>query len=204
MRLYPDLPGDRARAIAIDVAMLLLLYGCLSVALFVHAAVSQLDVLGRGLQRAGTQVEDSLAAAGDAVERTPLVGDDLDRALTQAGRRTGAPVITAGARGREAVSDLATLLAFVTGGLPALALLAPYVPWRIRRARRLLAARRVFDDAASPERRRLLAMRAAFSLPLDTLLQHTDDPLGDLEAGWLDPLIAALGDEYGLRAPRHG
>jgi pimeloyl-ACP methyl ester carboxylesterase len=41
--------------------------------------------------------------------------------------------------------------------------------------------------------------RAAFSLPARELARHTKDPLGDLEAGRYDPLIAAAYDEAGLR-----
>lgn len=202
MRLYPELPGDRARAIIIDVVVLLLLWACVSVGVFVHDAVSELDALGRGVERAGTQVQDSFSSAADRVDGIPLVGGDLGEALEGAGRRTGEPVVDAGTSGRDAVADLALLLGLVTGGLPALVILAPFVPWRVIRARRLLSARRVFDHADSPERQRLLAMRAAFNLPLGTLLRHTADPLGDLEAGRLAPLLAALGDEYGLRAPQ--
>lgn len=201
MRLYPDLPGDRFRAMFVDGVVLGLLALCLTIGMFVHAAVSELDVLGRGVERAGTQVEDAFGAVGNAVDGAPVVGDDLEDAFTGAGRRTSEPVIAAGARGREAVADLALLLGWITGGLPALMILLPFVPWRVLRARRLLAARRVFDHATAPEHRRLLAMRAVFSLPLSTLLAHTADPLGDLEAGRLEPLLAALGDEHGLRVP---
>ena len=47
---------------------------------------------------------------------------------------------------------------------------------------------------------RLLAQRAAFGLPYATLLRHTSDPLGDLKAGRLDGLIAAVLEDAGLRA----
>ena len=63
----------------------------------------------------------------------------------------------------------------------------------------MTAASQVLDDQASPERRRLIAMRAAFALPYETLLRHTRDPLGDLEAERYDGLIAAVLDDSGLR-----
>jgi hypothetical protein len=42
-------------------------------------------------------------------------------------------------------------------------------------------------------------MRAAFSLPYGQLLQYTRDPLGDLEDGRYDALVAAALEDAGLR-----
>ena len=199
MSIYPDLPWQRGRAIAADMLVVVLLVLCWLAGSFVHDAIARLDVLGRGVQRAGHQVEDAFGSAGNAVDGTPVVGDDLERALTSAGDRTGRPVVRAGTQGRTAVADLANLLGWITGGIPALALLLWFVPRRISSARSIIAARRVFTEHDDPERRRLLAMRAAFALPFAQLLEHTRDPLGDLAAGRYEPLLAALGDEYGLR-----
>jgi hypothetical protein len=55
------------------------------------------------------------------------------------------------------------------------------------------------DDQVSPERRRLIAMRAAFAVPYETLLRYTSDPLGDLSAERYDGLIAAVLEDSGLR-----
>ncbi len=67
------------------------------------------------------------------------------------------------------------------------------------RVRTLSAADRVLRAPEDAERRRLLAQRAAFGLPYSTLLRHTQDPLGDLAAGRLDPLVAAVREDAGLR-----
>ena len=64
--------------------------------------------------------------------------------------------------------------------------------------RRLNAAAKVVGEL-SPERRRLMAMRAAFGLPYGDLLRYTQDPLGDLEAGRYDALVAAELEQAGLR-----
>jgi hypothetical protein len=53
-------------------------------------------------------------------------------------------------------------------------------------------------DSADPERRRLLAMRAAFGLPFRELLPYTRDPFGDLARGDYDALIAAARADAGL------
>lgn len=201
MRIYPDLPSARTRAVLVDVLLVTSLLLCFLAGRAVHDAVSELDVLGRGVERAGTQVKDGFADAGSRVDGAPVVGDDLEDALTSAGRRTGTPVVRAGTRGREAVADLATLLGWIAGGIPALVVLVGFVPGRIVSKRRLLAARRVLGAAHDAPRQRLLASRAAFGLPFGTLLQHTRDPMGDLDAGNLAPLLRALSAEYGLRPP---
>ena len=55
-------------------------------------------------------------------------------------------------------------------------------------------------ESMTVERRRLLAMRAAFSLPYGQLLEYTPDPLGDLADERNDPLVAAALEDAGLRA----
>jgi hypothetical protein len=56
-------------------------------------------------------------------------------------------------------------------------------------------------DASDPERRRLLAMRAAFGLPYGTLIGYTRDPLGDLADARYDSLVSAALDDAGIRQP---
>jgi hypothetical protein len=70
----------------------------------------------------------------------------------------------------------------------------------MRQIRRLTAADRVLRQPDSLERRRLLAMRAAFSLPYGRLLEYTSDPLGDLAGERYDALVAAAFEDVGLRA----
>ncbi len=127
---------------------------------------------------------DELAVLGKGVhdvgKKIPLVGGDI---------------AAAGQHGENAVHRLADLLALVTAGLPGLLVCGYYLPPRLAQIRRLTAASRVLD---SPERR-LVAMRAAFSLPYSQLVAHTRDPLGDLAAERYEPLIAALREDAGLR-----
>jgi hypothetical protein len=99
------------------------------------------------------------------------------------------------------VHHLANLLGLVTFGVPALLVLWRLLPERIAQARRLTAASRVLQAGDDANRRRVLAQRAAFSLPFGQLLAYTDDPLGDLAAERYDPLVTALLHDIGLRAP---
>jgi hypothetical protein len=198
MRLYPDTTDDRGRAVAKDALVLLTLFVLAWLALKVHDTVDKLAVLGSGVHDSGAAVEDGFGAAGDAVSGVPVVGGELGDALRDAGSGTGGKVADAGAAGEERVHDLANLLGFLFFALPASILLVTTLPGRIRQVRELNAAERLLDTS-SEERRRLVAMRAAFTLPAAELARHTKDPMGDLATGRYDELIDAAYDEAGLR-----
>lgn len=202
MRFYPDLPGRRLDLIARDVATLLALVLFGKIALEVHDAVDQLAVLGEGVESAGNSVTGGFDSAADAVDGTPLVGDDLGDALRGAGSGSGGEVADLGRGGAGAAHDLADLLGLVFFLLPSALLLLFAVPPRVRQVRRLNAAARVLRDPGSPERQELLAARAAFGLPYGVLLEYTDDPIGDLQAGRHEALVRAELEQAGLRPPR--
>lgn len=167
----------------------------------VHDTVANLATLGRGVESAGTSVQDGFEGAGGLVSDVPIVGGALDDAFTEVGGQTGGNTAALGQRGEDAVNDSAKLLGWVTFGLPTLLILMWAVPRRIARARRLTAATRLLGDEADPERRELLARRAAFSLPYEVLLSHTPDPIGALSEGNHEPLLRALYEDSGLLPP---
>jgi hypothetical protein len=197
MRLYPDTPDDRGRAVARDALVLLTLIVLAWLGLKVHDAVDSLAVLGSGVHDSGVVVQDGFDRAADAIDGVPVVGGDLGDALRGAGEGTGGNVAQAGTDGEERIHHLANLLGFLMFAIPAGLLLVTTLPGRIRQVRELNATERLLDTS-SEERRRLVAMRAAFSLPASALARHTRDPLGDLESGRYDPLIDAAYDEAGL------
>lgn len=198
MRLYPDTADDRGRAVARDALTILTLIVLAWIALKVHDAVDKLAVLGTGVRDTGEAVNSGFEAAGDAVSGVPVVGGELGDALRDAGSGTGGEVADAGRAGEERVHELADLLGFLMFALPASILVVLTLPGRIRQIRELNAVQRLLD-VTSEERRRLVAMRAAFTLPARALARHTKDPIGDLAAGRYDPLIEAAYDEAGLR-----
>ena len=198
MRLYPEQRGRRIDLIARDLAVVLALVFLALIALKVHDAVDQLAVLGEGVESAGGAVSNGFETAADAVDGTPFVGDAIGDALRGAGEGSGGEVEDLGRGGAGAVHDLANLLGLLFFLLPASLLLLWTLPPRIRQIRRLNAAVRAVGEL-SPERRRLLAMRAAFGLPYGELLRFTKDPLGDLEAGRYDALVAAELEQAGLQ-----
>ena len=89
----------------------------------------------------------------------------------------------------------ANLLGILFFALPAAALLFWYLPRRLRQIRALTFASQVLWGSDA----RLVAMRAAFSLPYGQLLAYTSDPLGDLSAERYGPLVAAALEDVGLR-----
>ena len=198
MLLYPDRPGPRVDAIARDLATVLALVLFALIALEVHDAVDRLAVLGDGVESAGKGVSGGFDAAADAVDGTPVLGDDLGDALRGAGEGSGGEVQDLGRGGASAARDLADLLGVLFFALPAGLFLLWALPPRIRQLRRLNSAAKAVGEL-SPERRRLLAMRAAFGLPYGELLRFTKDPLGDLEAGRYDALVAAELEQAGLQ-----
>jgi hypothetical protein len=204
MRIYPDTPNDRGRAVARDALTLLALFVLGWLALKVHDAVDELAVLGTGVRDTGNAVQTGFETAADAVSDVPVVGGEVGDALRDAGSGTGGEVAEAGREGEERVHDLANLLGVLFFAIPASILLLTTLPGRIRQVRELNAAQRLLAEPASEERRRLIAMRAAFSLPARELARHTQDPIGDLEIGRYDALIAAAYRAEGLAAPDRG
>ena len=200
MPLYPELRGPRARALVADVASIALLVLFAWAGLKVHDAVDRLAVLGEGVQASGGAIQGGFDSAADAVDGTPVIGGEIAEGLRSAGEGSGGEVVDLGEQGEEGAHDLANVLGFITFALPALLVLVQWLPGRTTQIRKLRSASQVLGDQATPERRRLLAMRAAFSLPYGQLLAYTSDPLGDLESGRYDALVAAALEDAGLKS----
>ena len=198
IRLYSEVPEQRRKQIASDIVVVLLIVFFVWVGKFVHDAVGSLSVLATGVKEAGLTVEGGFQSVADAVSGVPVVGESIGDAIAGAGDGTGGNLAELGQAGEDAVNRVATILGVVTALLPILVLLAVVVPRRVRALRRMSSGAAVAIDLHEPERRRLLAMRAAFGLPYDQLLRYTRDPLGDLAAGRHDALVAAALADVGL------
>jgi len=188
--LYSQRPVRRANTVVADLVTLVLVVVFALLGLKVHDAVDELAVLGRGVHDAGAAVQSGFDSAADAVDDAPLIGGPLADELRGAGENTGGDVAEAGRRGEDRVHRLANLLGLIVFVLPTGMLLYERLPKRVAEVRRLRAAKRVLVDG-DPERRRVVAERAAYSLPYAQLLRYTADPFGDLVAGRHDALIAA-------------
>jgi hypothetical protein len=166
MRFYPELRSRRIATVLSDLAVIALLLLFAWLGLKVHDAVDRLAVLGEGVRNTGTAVQGGFESAADAVDDVPVVGGEVADGLRSAGEGTGGDVAELGRSGEDAVHRLANLLGLVTFLLPSLVLLVTTLPQRIALVRRLTTASRVLATPEEPERRELIAMRAAFSLPL--------------------------------------
>jgi hypothetical protein len=201
LKLYPDVPAKRRSTILRDLALfaLVLLFAWIGVR--VYHAVDSLSVLGSGVKSAGLSVESGFNSAAGAVNGVPFVGGSLAGALEKAGQGSGGNVAQLGQQGEDKVRQLALILGLLVFLLPTILVLVIMLPSRIRQIRQLGAANAALVDTHDPERRRLLAMRAAFGLSYLTLLGYTKDPIGDLAAGRYDALVAAALDDVGIRRP---
>ena len=146
MRIYPDTPNERGRAVARDALTLLTLFVLGWLAIKVHNAVDELAVLGTGVRDTGDAVQNGFGAAADAVSDLPVVGGEVGDALRDAGEGTGGEVADAGRAGEEKVHDLANLLGVLFFAIPASILLVLTVPGRVRQIRELNAAQRLLGS----------------------------------------------------------
>jgi hypothetical protein len=199
-KVYPDTPRRRRSTITRDVLTVAALVLFLVLGLGIRAAIARLAVLGEGVESAGTTVEDAFGDAAEAVGGLPVIGDTVADGLTGAGEGTGGNVAELGRDGQDQVHRVANVTGLLMFAVPSGLVLVIAVPGRVREVRALNAASRVLVGLDDPERRRLIAMRAAFDLPYAQLLRHTPDPFGDLVSGRYDGLIAAIRDDAGLAA----
>jgi hypothetical protein len=197
---YPSEPRQRRSTAMRDVLTLLALVFLAWLGHRVFTLVDDLRTVTDAVNSAGTSVQEGFTTAANAVSGAPIIGDDIAGALESAGSASGGSVIDLALTGDSAIHRLAVVLGLLTFVIPALILLLLYVPMRVGQTRRLRASRVLFRDEHDPERRRLLAMRAAMSLPADHLLKFSADPIGDLARGEHDSLVAALLSDAGLAA----
>lgn len=198
MRLYPGGEPQRTRALVRDGAVLACLVVLAWLGIKVHDELAATRALGQGVVSTGASVRSGFASAATAVRGLPLVGGQLSHGLSQAGDEAAVPVIRAGDQTERDISGASNTLGWLVFGIPAALILGLYLPTRIRQVRTMSAAARVLGPSADEDRRRLIAQRAAFSLPYGQLLRYSDDPLGDLAAGRYEPLIAALRESAGM------
>lgn len=175
MHVYPNLPGARQRTILRDAmaACCLLLFAW--IAIKVHGEVADLKQLGSGIVQAGSSVQHAFRSAAGAVAGVPIIGSELSHGLKTAGVSTAGAAVTAGHQGESDVARVATTIGWLTFLLPSGLLLGRYLPGRVRQIRRMTAAERVLRPSADESHQRLIAQRAAFSLPYQQLLRHTSD-----------------------------
>jgi hypothetical protein len=219
MRLYPASAGGRTRTLAGDLTVLALLILFAWLGVKVHDAILELTSIGRSIQDSGRAVaattrntagavENAFSGAAGKVQGLPVVGGDLANALRDAprgatdplretGDEEGARIVRLGVEQVNRTEQAANWAGWLVFLLPASMLVLWRLPPRVRLIHRLSTAQRVLTGA--PED--ILAARAAYNLPYETLRRYTKDPFGDLAAGRHGALLTALEDDAGVRLP---
>jgi hypothetical protein len=195
---YPSESRQRRNTVVRDVLVVIAIAVMAWLGHRVFVLVDGVRAVTDAARDAGESVQNGFGSAADLVAGTPVIGDDLASALQSAGSQSGGNVVELALTGDTAIHRLALALGWLTFLIPVVFLLVLYVPLRLAQMRRLRASASVYRDEHNPERRRLLAMRAAMSLPVDHLLDYSDDPIGDLVRGEHDALVEALLADAGL------
>jgi hypothetical protein len=201
-RLYPGPPVRRHAALIRDLIALAIVAFFAWLGWRLYVRIDDIKALALGVQEAGTSVQNGFTSAANAVGGVPIIGDTLKGALNGTGNLTAGNVVTLGIDGENAIHRVAQIVGWMTFLLPTILVLLLYLPRRIDRIRTAAVATRMLMDTGDPERRRLLAMRAALSLPLEVLAKYTNDPIDDLQHERYDQLLLALRGDAGLGPQR--
>jgi len=153
---YAQTHGRRGLQICADVLAVVGLLACLWLGHTVHDLTAKLAGPGRYLESSGDSMADGMRDAGESVADIPLAGDGLAapfEGLESASRG----LESAGQQQQDVVETLATALGWTMGAVPAVAIMAIWLPCRLRFASRAGTAVRLRNAEAGPE---LLAFRA--------------------------------------------
>ncbi|HVM09438.1 MAG TPA: hypothetical protein VM345_13305 [Acidimicrobiales bacterium] len=172
MKLYADLPGARARQIALDVSVLVWSFVWVRLGIGLYRVVERLRVAGDTTESAGLDLAARLDGVADVIDGVPLVGRQLRVPFSEAAAASQG-IATAGATTSDAVHTLALWLGVLLAVLPIVWLLSKWLPPRARWVREASAATRLrLDDPSVID---LLAWRAATAHPLAVVAPHAGD-----------------------------
>ena len=204
MKLYADRPVHLLRQLLGDVLFVVLIGLCVKLGRSVRDHVEALAGPGQDAEAAGLRFQHSMRDAAGNLSDVPLVGDGVSAPFRGAAA-SGRDLAAAAHSYQESVADLAQVLGLAVALIPALLLLALWVPRRVTWVVEATAAARL--SRAGHGARDLLALRALARRPLPEL--HRLSP--DIAAAWragepaaIDDLAALELDDLGLRLPRQG
>lgn len=177
--------------------MLAGLYGCVRLGYLVRDLVATLAAPGSAVAEAGRDLSGAAAGGGDRVGDLPVVGDAL-AAPFEALAGGGRALADAGLAQEEAALALALWLGLAVALLPALLVLALWLPGRVRWIREVSAAAALRDSGADL---RLFALRALVHRDLRDLRRAAEDPWAAYSAGDHKALAEVELSALGLRSP---
>ncbi|HET7677631.1 MAG TPA: hypothetical protein VFK38_07240 [Candidatus Limnocylindrales bacterium] len=199
---WSELPAARTREMAADVATFSWVWVWVGLAAQLHAFIAGFAEAGRAIRSGGTEIEAAGGRLAEGIRGVPLVGEQAATVARGAFSSAGRPFIDVGTEVEGLVLALAVIAALLLVAVALIPWLTRYVPWRAARLAGLRAAHRAIrqaPDLSRPEVMRLLASRAVHRLDWATLLEYSDDPLGDWAGGRHDRLARAELASVGLR-----
>ncbi|WP_432512938.1 hypothetical protein [Kineococcus sp. SYSU DK001] len=189
MPFYADVPARRTRQVLADAGCLALVAAAVLAGRTVHGTVAAAAEPARRFADGSASLAQRLTDAGDAVDGTPLVGDEVADVLDRSAG-SASSLARAAAGQHEALLDLATTLGVLVALVPVLLVVAVRAAQRVRWARRVRDARALAADLAGD---RVLALRALQRRDAGPLLAVDPDPAG----AWRDDdarAVRALAD----------
>jgi hypothetical protein len=213
MRIWSEVPRQRNRELAADVATAGWIVLWISIGVRLFNAIAEFSETGAQMAETGSGIQDAGSSLGAALEGLPLVGEGAADLVEGAFTGVGDPLIEAGAGLEQMLVTLAIVLAVIVVAVALVPWLNRYIPWRLLSWRRLNAGDRAIHgrpataaggttDApavSDADMERVLASRAMHRLEFAELLEFTPDPIGDFVSGRYDRLAEAELASQGLR-----
>ena len=202
IRIWSERRGARMQEMVADAATAAWIVVWGGLAWQLYQLVAAFAEAGRLVRSGGEGMIEGGRTLGDALAGVPLVGPGLRDVAESAFAGAGLPLSDFGTGIEEFILLVATVLALLLVLATLVPWLTRYVPWRWERLRRLRAAHRAVRMAptvGAEQVQATLAMRAVTRLDYATLLEYSDDPIGDWVTGRHDRLARAELASVGLR-----
>lgn len=196
---YAETPARRIRQFVADLAAILALVGCYWLGSAVLGLTAELAGPGRSLESGGAALAQRMTEAGAAVSGAPFIGDTLRQPFDEASAAARS-IKRAGVQQQHVVGTLSTTLGWVTGGVPAIVVLAVWLPRRLQFARRAGQAHHLVRSGVGVD---VFALRALARQPIAKLAKLPTDPAAGWRAGdpaTIEALAALELRREGLRA----
>ena len=204
MKIWSELPSAQSREVVADGATALWLILWASIAWRLYTILSSFAQAARLVHEGGVNLRLAATDIGANTRGVPVVGENLSAAVKSSITAAANPFVDFGSELETLILVLAAVISLLVLAVPLVPWLSRYVPWRVRRLRRLRAAHRVARSprVSSHMAEKILAARALYSLDYQTLLQFSPDPFGDFASGRHDRLARAELATVGLRPRR--
>ena len=204
MKIWSELPLAQSREVVADAATAIWVIFWAVIAWQLYAVLSSFAHAARLVHEGGVNLRSAGADISATTSGVPVVGDQLSAVIKSSITAAANPLVDFGSELETLILVLAAVISVLVLAVPLLPWLARYLPWRMRRLRRLNAANRVARSPRVPTQvaEKILAARALYSLDYQTLLEYSPDPFDDFARGRHDRLARAELATVGLRHRR--